>query len=191
MSVCEIHLQECFGKVQEKKEDFILSWSADPDAKRVHDCINQLKNISGWPNQQRDRYAAASHALFAQLRRDGLAFTARVLQAQARAKASDGLPLVDQPKFVLLAHLIACLGPDLIKIGIIESTWLTGENKDSTAEGKVEEVIRCLLDIQSLDWVCFLNLRALALSEWFKRYAESLFKVTRQAAQDQGDNLTE
>lgn len=36
----------------------------------------------------------------------------------------------------------------------------------------------------------FLNLRALALSEWFKRYAESLLKVTRQAAQDQGDNPT-
>ncbi len=186
MSVCESHLQECFGEAKKKT----LSWSADPDAKRVHDCIDQLKNIDDWPKQQRDRYAAASHTLFAQLRRDGLAFTARVLQAQARAKASDSLPLVDQPKFVLLAHLIACLGPDLIKIGIIESTLLTTPRSGLTAEDQVEEVIRRLLEIRSTDWVCFLNLRALALSEWFKRYAESLLKVSRQAAQDQSDNQT-
>lgn len=180
MSVCGDHLQKCFNDTM---RDHALSWSADPDAKRVHGCIDQLRQIGAWSDQQRNRYAAASHALFAQLRRDGLAFTARILQAQAKAKVSDSLPLVDQPKFVLLAHLIACLGPDLSQVGIIESGLLTGKNL--TAEDKVEEVIRHLLDIQSLDWACFLNLRALALSEWFKRYAESLLKVSRQQVQDQ------
>lgn len=184
MSVCEDHLQECFYNT----EDFTLSWSADPDAKRVHGCIDSLLKIEAWSNQQRNRYAAASHALFAQLRRDGLAFTARILQAQAQAKASGDLPLVDQPKFVLLAHLLASLGPDLSKIGIVES--LLFKNPDLTIEDKVEAIISALLTLQSLDQICFLGLRALALSEWFKRYAESLLKVTRQAAQDQGDNPT-
>lgn len=124
----------------------------DPDAKRVHGCIDSLLKIN-WPNQQRNRYAAASHILFAQLRRDGLAFTARILQAQAKAKISDTLPLADQPKLVLLVHLIACSGPKFSQVGIIESGLLTGS--DLTAENKVEEVIRHLLDVQSLDWACF------------------------------------
>lgn len=183
MSVCETHLNNCF---RDSMGDFALSWSADPDAKRVHGCIDKLLKIKDWSDQQRNRYAAASHTLFAQLRRDGLAFTTDILQAQARAKASDSLPLVDQPKFVLLAHLIACLGPDLSEIGIIESGLMTGTGL--TPEAKVEEVINRLLNISSLDWACLLNLRALALSEWFKRYAESLLKVTRQAAQDEGND---
>ena len=185
MSVCEAHLQECFN---DALQGLGLPWPADPDAKRVYGCIDSLLKIGAWSNQQRNRYAADSHALFVRLRRDGLAFTALVLQQQAQAKAGDALPLADQPKFVLLAHLIACLGTDLSGIGVIERAALTG--RDSTVEKKVNEVVHRLLDLQSLDSACFLNLRALDLSEWFKRYAESLLKVNRQAAHDQNDNPT-
>lgn len=185
MNICADHLQDCFDKAV---QDDDLPWSADPDARRVYVCITALADadLEAW-TAQRKGYAAACHTLFAQLRRDGLAFTARILQEQAKAKAKarNALPLMDQPKFVLLAHLFACLGPDLSKIGIVES--LLFKNPDLTIENKVETIISGLLTLQSLDQICFLGLRALAQSEWFRRYAESLLEMTRKQAKDQSD----
>lgn len=183
MSDCADHLQECF-KLPASKMD--VRWLADPDAKRVYECIAGLQGI-GWPDEQRNRYAAVCHALYGQLRRDGLAFIACALLGRARTKAQNQDDLVDRPEFVLLAHLIACLGQDLSEMGIMDSMQLTGAYP---LVGKIEQVVNALLDEEmSLDKACFLGLRALALSEWFKRYAESMLKITRQQAQDSAESM--